>query len=397
MLLDVTRLVQRALKGMLPTGVDRVGSAYVQHYADCAAALVRVAGRWVVLGPRDSRRLFDALIHPGPGAARRLLWSVAHGIVSQSGHRNHQVLINACHSGLEHPRYAREVHARRLQAVYFLHDLIPINHPQFCRAGEDRRHRLRLNTMFNSGRALIVNSQATREAASDYASAHGLRLPECVVAPLAPVALPLASCHTPLANNYFVILGTIEPRKNHALLLRVWRRLVAKLGDRAPRLVVIGRRGWMCEPVIDMLERCPMLRSHVLQQPRCSDRQLSIWLQHARALLFPSFAEGYGLPLVEALAQGVPVVASDLAAFREIAGEIPEYLAPVDSSGWQRAILDFNEPDHIRRRLQLQRMRNYSAPSWGEHFALVDTLVDRWSRRRGPVSTRAGWVYVRGR
>lgn len=397
MLLDVTRLVQRALKGMLPTGVDRVGSAYVQHYAEQAAALVRVAGRWLVLGPRDSRRLFDALVHPSPAPARRLLWSVGRGVVSRPAHRSHQVLINAGHSGLEHPRYAREVRARGLQAVYFLHDLIPISHPQFCRAGEDQRHSLRLNTMFDSGKALIVNSQATRVAAADYASARGLRLPECVVAPLAPAALPPASGHTPLAGNYFVILGTIEPRKNHLLLLQVWRRLVQELGDSAPFLVVIGRRGWKCEPVIEMLERCPILRRHVLQQPRCGDRELLIWLRHARALLFPSFAEGFGLPLVEALAHGVPVIASDLAAFREIAAEIPDYLAPVDALGWRRAILDYNEVDNVRRRLQLQRMRHYSAPSWSEHFALVDTLIDRWSSRREPVSTRAGWVYVPGR
>ena len=166
MLIDVTRLIQRALKGMLPTGVDRVGSAYVHHYAACASALVRVAGRWVVLGPSASRRVFDTLIDPGPGAARRLVWNVARGVAS-SAQRTGQVLINAGHSGLEHPRYAHEVRRRRLRAVYFLHDLIPISHPDYCRAGEDRRHHLTHRTKKDTGKPLIVNTLATRAAASD--------------------------------------------------------------------------------------------------------------------------------------------------------------------------------------------------------------------------------------
>ena len=77
-----------------------------------------------------------------------------------------------------------------------------------------------------------------------------------------------------------------------------------------------------------------------------------------------------------------------------MAGAIPEYLDPLDGLGWQQAILDYGQPDGVRRRLQLERLRGYSAPTWGEHFALVDLLVDRWLRRRGPVSAGAGWAYV---
>src|SRR5580698_988440 len=99
-----------------------------------------------------------------------------------------------------------------------------------------------------------------------------------------------------ISEPYFVILGTIEPRKNHWLLLQVWRRLVERLGDRTPRLVVIGQRGWECENAVDMLERCEELRGVVTELPACPDVELTSYLRHARALLFPSFAEGYGMP-----------------------------------------------------------------------------------------------------
>ena len=394
MLIDVTRLVHRAFKGMLPTGVDRVSNAYVSHYGRRAAALVRVARRWAVLGQRDSRRVFDALLDRGPRSARRLAWSIGHGIAWPTGRSGHQLLINTGHSGLEHPSYSLEVRRRALLPLYFAHDLIPISHPEYSRAGEDQRHGRRLKTMFDTGKALIVNSQATRAAFANYASVHGLRLPECVVAPLAPAPMPHASDQVPLAQNYFVILGTIEPRKNHSLLLHLWRRLVEKLGNSAPKLVVIGQRGWECEQVVDLLDRCPILRGQVLQRPRCSDRELSTWLRHAKALLFPSFTEGFGMPLVEALALGVPVIASDLPVFREIAGAIPEYLDPLDGLAWQSAILDYSQPDGMRRHLQVERMRHYSAPTWSAHFEVVDQLIDRWHSRPEQVSAFGGWVYV---
>ena len=65
---------------------------------------------------------------------------------------------------------------------------------------------------------------------------------------------------SPYCPPYFVVLGTIEPRKNHNLLFRVWRKLVEDMGDRAPRLVLIGRRGWECENAVDILERSEILR-----------------------------------------------------------------------------------------------------------------------------------------
>ncbi len=394
MLIDVTRLVRRAFKGTLPTGVDRVSNAYLNHYSDRAGALVRIGSVWTVLGRCDSRRVFDALLERGSGMVRRLTWGISRGIAWPSAPSRHRLLINTGHSGLEHSSYSLQVRRRCLLPFYFAHDLIPISHPEYSRVGEDQRHARRLKTMFETGKALIVNSQATRAAFVNYAGDRSLRMPQCVVAPLAPAPMPPPNEQAPLARDYFVILGTIEPRKNHALLLQVWRRLVDKLGDAAPMLVVIGQRGWECDQLINLLDRCAALQGHVLHKPRCGDFELVTWLRHARALLFPSFTEGFGMPLVEALAQSVPVIASDLPVFREIAGAIPEYLDPLDGPGWQRAIQDYSALGGARRQLQIERMSNYATPTWSDHFELVDHLIDRWQYRPEAVKARRGWMYV---
>jgi len=110
--------------------------------------------------------------------------------------------------------------------------------------------------------------------------------------------------------------------------------------------------------------------------------------------LVPSFVEGFGLPLVEALARRVPVIASRLPAFQEMAGEIPEFLDPLDGPAWQQAIRDYMQPDGQRPQLQRQRMSGYAAPTWSAHFAVVDALVDSCLRPAGRPATHGGWIHA---
>lgn len=382
-MIDVTRLLSRLMEGRLPTGVDRVSLAYMQHYANHATALVRYAGRWVELSKGDSGRVFDQLLAPGKHFGSVVRWCVGRSYVLHwHGMGGGRVLLNTGHSGLNLDSYTTQVRRHGMRPVFFLHDIIPLTHPEYCRPGEADRHHRRLETMISVGRGLIFNSAATREALEHYAARVGWVLPPCVVAPLAPARLPPPVAARPLAEPYFVVLGTIESRKNHLLLLNLWRQMAEEMGGAVPRLVVIGQRGWESEQVVDMLERCEALRNCVIEVPRCTDERLSTWLQHARALLFPSFVEGYGMPLVEALAVGLPVIASELPVFREIAGDIPEYLDPLDGPGWKGAILNYADTVHPWRQAQLERLGRFKAPTWDAHFALVDGLLESVHGRR---------------
>ena len=375
MLIDVTRLADRMLQGRLPTGVDRVSLAYVQYFKARSRALIRFAGRWLTFNQSDSQRLFDALLDGDIGSAHTIRWCVAQAYVFSWSQQPGALMFNTGHSGLDLPDYAAKIQRHGFRPVFFLHDLIPVSHPEYCRAGEAERHHRRLDAMLSVGKGLIVNSAATLDELMAYAGDRHVNVPPCVVASLAPAKLPEPFRGRPLEKPYFVVLGTIEPRKNHSLLLHLWRQLVADFGDAAPQLVVIGQRGWECEQVVDLLDRCPALRGYVTELPRCEDRELATWLAHAQALLFPSFIEGFGMPLVEALMLEVPVIASDLSVFREIAGDIPHYLDPLDGPGWRRAVLEFMKPDSVEREIQLARMTNYAPPTWAQHFEIVEDLL----------------------
>jgi len=93
-------------------------------------------------------------------------------------------------------------------------------------------------------------------------------------------------------------------------------------------------------------------------------------------LLMPSFAEGFGLPVVEALQLGTPVIASDLRALREVSGGIPAFLDPIDGKGWEKMIRGFIG-DCDERKRQVSLMPKYHPPDWPTHFTRVEAWLDR--------------------
>jgi glycosyltransferase involved in cell wall biosynthesis len=378
LLIDVTRLCGRLLEGRLPTGVDRVSLEYLRHFRGRAQALVRYRGTWIVLGSPDSSKVFDALLRHGPRSATVIRWTVGRGYAlgwgrTGTGH----LLLNTGHSGLENPAYAMRVRKRGLRSLFFLHDLIPITHPEYARPLEAELHARRLHTMLSVGTGIIVNSQSTRRELESYAVARAVPVPPCAIAPLAPIRLPAPASERPIKDRYFVVLSTIEPRKNHSMLLHRWRQLSAELGPATPHLVLIGQRGWECRQVTHLLESHESLRRLVIEKRRCTDAALATWLHHAQALLFPTFVEGFGMPLIEALSLGLPVIASNLPVFREIAGDIPDYLHPLDGLGWKARVLDYAQEDSAMRHAQLERMSGFQAPTWENHFAIVDEMIGR--------------------
>lgn len=310
---------------------------------------------------------------------RPLQWLVLQTIASMQcvEHAPNAWLFHTGHSGLEHANYQRGVRRHGLRPLFFVHDLIPITHPQYCRDGEAQKHVRRIRHMLAWGHGLIANSQLTADTLATYAQKSGQKLPPVLAAHLAPAQWPVHSDKPPLAEPYFVAVSTIEPRKNFALLMAVWRLLINEMGDKAPVLVVVGQPGWDHPSVLRDLGDGAQWRGKLVWHKQCNDRDLAAWVRHARALLFPSFVEGYGLPVAEALASGVPVISSDLPAIREIAGDTTALLDPQDASAWRNAVWDYAQPNSLARKMQLTKMEGLSLPSWGQHFGLVDEFLDK--------------------
>ena len=392
LLLDATRLIWRRWAGREPTGVDRVCLAYLKRFAPDAQAVVHHPRFRGILDRRASAVLFEMLDEPPRRFRASFIGAVLRHLRPFGCRGKGRAYLNIGHTGLDSTGFAQWTRRADVKPVYFVHDLIPITHPQFCRVGEADRHRERMRTVLSSAAGVIANSQATLDDLRRFALDEGLPSPPAVAAwlgtrPLAPADAARRAPDRPT----FVVLGTIEARKNHLLLLKVWTRLVERLGAGAPRLLIVGQRGWEADEVFRILDRDEWLRGHVVELNDCSDSELTNHLVTARALLFPSQAEGFGLPLVEALGLGVPVIASDLPAFREIGQGIPAFLDATDAEAWEAAIVDFARPESAARAAQLHALERYRPPDWESHFRLVEPWLA--SLDRGPAarsSSRSG-------
>jgi glycosyltransferase involved in cell wall biosynthesis len=368
-----------------PAGVDRVDASFAAHFLS-ADKPNRKALLFTPLGPRavpiaDARRIFEGVQnhwgehkHPeedqafcrvrealiGLPSQRRsphmtrsrvgealrvgtkavLLQTVACGQIAPIG--RDAVYLNVSQYPLSHPRYFRWLRKRPdVKPVFMIHDLLPIEHPEFFHPNSVKRHARRLNVFAKVAAGAIVSTPTVADALLTHLRGLGRK-----DVPLLIQALPVSpTFHGPrehdkglAAQPYFIMCGTIEPRKNHLLVLNLWRDLARSMGTATPKLIIAGARGWENENIIDMLERCPAIRSHVIEAPGLSTPSLKRLIDNARAVLMPSFAEGYGLPVAEALVAGTPVLASNLPSFRAMGGPAITWLDPLDGLGWLAAI-----------------------------------------------------------
>lgn len=382
LIFDLSRLMSRAYHAT-PTGIDRVEMAYARELLDqvpdqlCFGAVHPAGGYYGRLDTGAVRQFLAHVyalwqnrhtvtpIEVRRSAVRHLLALRPRPIPPRGGPR---IYLQVSPHHLEQPDMVSAIiKAEDAKFVVMVHDVIPITHPEYARPDEMQKHLMRMRTIGTFADGVIANSQSTLDAVQPYLGGRPNR--PVYVAHLgwsqdvSRVGVDLPTRDRP----YFVCVGTIEPRKNHLMLLKVWRRLAETLGDDAPQLVLIGRRGWENENVIDMLERCNVLHGIVLEESNTADSQLWDRIRGAQALVLPSFAEGFGMPIMEALAVGTPVICSNIPALREAGGDIPEYLDPIDGLGWLEAITHYTHDESPRRQAQLARMKDWHPPSWRDH------------------------------
>lgn len=400
LILDISRLVY-AGRSRTPKGIPRVELAYAEHLIASAPdrlhfAVLDAFGRLRVVDNRSAIAFTRAIAGywANDVASIAAHWRVAlhafwiHAVLMLrpwgdleqlvATHRGRFLYVIPSQLHLERSSLIdRLKNAGRLKLVVFVHDILPSLFPDYFTAEDAELYQRRMENAARLADAIVVNSQSTEEA---FRSRYGSKLASgtMVVAPLG--VAPQTGVEPPAALSpqpYFVMLGTIEPRKNHKLILDVWLRLRSELGPATPPLLVIGERGWKSRDVIDLLERSGALRGLVTECGGLPDATVAGLLKGACALLLPSFAEGYGLPLAEALTHGTPVLCSDIPVFHEVGGDIPDYLDPTDGPAWHAAVLDYAQPLSPKREAQIRRLPSWSRPTWEQHFAAVDAALSK--------------------
>ena len=136
------------------------------------------------------------------------------------------------------------------------------------------------------------------------------------------------------------MVGTLEPRKNHAYVLDVFDKLWRE-GSKS-KLCLIGGIGWKCEALVDRIRQHPQRNGKLFWFAKLDDNGLDYAYCHADALLISSHAEGFGLPIVEALQRGLPVMAGDIPVFREVGGDFVAYFDLTDPKSLEALVTSYH-------------------------------------------------------
>jgi len=184
----------------------------------------------------------------------------------------------------------------------------------------------------------VTNSEATRASLDRYLAAHPEYRPyrwqagsfrlgaELDLRDHARTGADASQAIWGMPGHCLLAVGTIEPRKNYALILDAFDRLLAK--NLPVSLVIVGRAGWKSDAVLERIAGHPQLGTALLHLDNAGDRDLAQAFERADCMICASLDEGFGLPVVEGLMHGLPVLASAVPAFREIGGDVCRYFPP---------------------------------------------------------------------
>ena len=382
--LDLSRSFSRLGRDSV-TGIDRVERAYLEEIIRRDGwGLIRTLRGFLLFEPDRLRRLPEYLDREDLDGAdqastiraiasqrlsslsiRKIMWRMPNGLA----------YVNVGHTNLNPQTMRAMMEMPDHSKVVMIHDTIPIDHPEFQTEASRAKFVERLTTVINFANHIVVPSDEVRENVERRMVGTGHRVPVTV----APLGVDIGS--TPLDYErsdrpYFVVLGTIEPRKNHKLLLEIWERMNRKMDEhRVPELRIIGARGWGNKEVFDILDNSPMMGRTVFELGPLSDREMKRHVAGATALLFPSLVEGFGLPPFEAATFGVPSVCAPLRPIEIHLGDMAIYADTNDMYQWFQAIRELASEDKAEQTKRISALRSFQLPTWEKHFDRVFSLI----------------------
>lgn len=252
--------------------------------------------------------------------------------------------------------------------VMTLHDLTHVHYPETQPRDRLQEIERRLPEALLRARRILVDSQFIADEAIRY---YGLPADKLQVAPLAAAARfyprdekqlqATLSAHGVGFRSYYLCLGTLEPRKNLQLAIDAYLGLPKSIRERMP-LLIVGGLGWQREQSGQLPAKAQDLGQIRLLGYQAEERVAEL-LAGAHALLFPSRYEGFGLPVLEAMASGTPVIASDRTAISEVAAEAALYANADDVEGYRACMLRLIDDRILHNNLHhwgLQRARQFS-------------------------------------
>jgi glycosyltransferase involved in cell wall biosynthesis len=273
------------------------------------------------------------------------------------------------------PNYVQHIaEAKRRYGIKFstlIHDLIPIEYESLVEQRHVVQFRDWLQQVLPVADVVLTASKHSRHALIKLARDAGWPLPRVeVVEPGSGFnnrLAPEGAIRVDLPKPYVLFVSTIEIRKNHRLLVRIWRRLLERHGtDAVPSLVFAGQIGWLVDDLLADLVASDYLGGKIVLMPGLSDAELREAYRSSLFTVFPSLCEGWGLPIAESLMHGKFCVASNRTSIPEVGGDLVDYFDPANEADVlakiERLLLD---PAYLKAR-EARLEAEYRPRSWAD-------------------------------
>ncbi|HEX7998755.1 MAG TPA: glycosyltransferase family 1 protein [Pyrinomonadaceae bacterium] len=269
--------------------------------------------------------------------------------------------------------------------VLTIHDLSLLLHPETHEKARVRRSRRRLPLMARAATIVVTPTESVRREVCEHLSIEGERV---VAVPEAPRSIfrPRPDAETRslrsklgIGDDFLLFVGTIEPRKNLLTLVHAFREVLQETKVRL-QLVIAGQTGWLADELFAKVKELGLSQTVVLTG-YLPDDDLCALYSSCRAFVYPSLYEGFGLPPLEAMACGAPVVASRIESISEVVGDAAMLFAPTDTAELTRSIIALLQDENLRRRMSDKGLRRAAAFSWQRTAQLMREVYEEALRR----------------
>lgn len=256
-----------------------------------------------------------------------------------------------------------------IRLVSMVYDLIPVYFPHYFGAGFASHYANYLLDLMHSTDRIIAISESTATDLRRYA--------KDLLAPQKPIDVirlgddPVGLEPSEKPDNFdfnagFILsVGTIEVRKNHLSLYRAWS-LAADRGIELPPLVIVGRPGWLSSEFCHSIEEDPRVRGRIVIFSGLDDGALEWLYKNCLFTIYPSWYEGWGLPIAESLNHGKVCVASDTSSMVEIGGELVRHISPHDIEGILSEVILLSNDTVLRSELEQAIVDGYKPFTWAQ-------------------------------
>lgn len=265
---------------------------------------------------------------------------------------------------------------RGVSLIPILYDMCPVLTPQFCSPGIRKVFKQHMQKTLSSSDLILSISKNTSRDAGLWLKQVKASVPETREFRLGDEISDVQGTEPEenLPKEFIVYVSTIESRKNHTALYYAYK-LAHNQNIKLPSIVIAGRKGWLANDVYEIIKNDPDVSSKFVFLHNASDQNLTWLYNNCLFLAYPSFYEGWGLPIAESLLHGTPVIASETSSIPEIGGNLVDYFSPYSPDEIMQKIQQYSNHRDLLETKRQKILKEYKATTWEDSYREVAEAI----------------------